>query len=166
MAEYTYKDVIIDPEDPRVEIGKEYYAATSIGGALKSANEGKRTLIARLVAVNRDPTRTIITSKPFSFSYLSGTGGDTDFLIRKKEPEKKYVPFDLSKEEDRDYLRGKWIISTSGEYQISGFRSFDGEDGEEWMVATTTVDITPESLCSLWRFDDGSPCGKLAEDEE
>ena len=78
----------------------------------------------------------------------------------------KYVPFDLSKEEDRDYLRGKWIISTSGEYQISGFRSFDGEDGEEWMVATTTVDITPESLCSLWRFDDGSPCGKLAEDEE
>ena len=25
MAEYTYKDVIIDPEDPRVEIGKEYY---------------------------------------------------------------------------------------------------------------------------------------------
>lgn len=23
MAEYTYKDVIIDPNDPRVEIGKE-----------------------------------------------------------------------------------------------------------------------------------------------
>ena len=25
MAEYTYKDVIIDPDDPRVEIGEKYF---------------------------------------------------------------------------------------------------------------------------------------------
>ena len=25
MARYTYEDVIIDPNDPRVEIGKEYF---------------------------------------------------------------------------------------------------------------------------------------------
>ena len=40
MAEYTYKDVIIDPEDPRVEIGKEYYCSCYPSGGLNLANMG------------------------------------------------------------------------------------------------------------------------------
>lgn len=83
---YTYKDVIIDPKDPRVEIGKEYYAATSISSTLRAANEGKESILVKLDSVNREPTRTLITSKPFTVSYKQGNGGDTDFIIRKKEP--------------------------------------------------------------------------------
>ena len=106
---YTYADVIIDPNDPRVEIGAEYYAANSINGALKAANEGNEGLLAKLDSVYREPTRTLITSESFTISYKHGNGGKTDFLIRKKEPVTKYVPFDLSKEEDRARLRGAWV---------------------------------------------------------
>lgn len=38
MAEYTYKDVIIDPEDPRVEIGMKYYRADFPKRVLNIAN--------------------------------------------------------------------------------------------------------------------------------
>ena len=42
MSEYTYKDVIIDPEDPRVEIGKEYYFGDFPKEALEYANKRKQ----------------------------------------------------------------------------------------------------------------------------
>lgn len=84
MAEYTYDDVIIDPNDPRVEIGETYYAATSISSTLRAANAGNESFLVKLDSVNREPTRTIITSKPFTVSYKQGNGGDTDFIIRKK----------------------------------------------------------------------------------
>lgn len=85
MAKYTYKDVIIDPNDPRVEIGKTYYAATSISSTLRAANAENESFLVKLDSVNREPTRTIITAKPFTVSYKQGNGGDTDFIIRKKE---------------------------------------------------------------------------------
>ena len=89
------------------------------------------------------------------------------FVLEKAEkPEPEYLPFDLSKEEDRDALRGRWIRSTSGEYQISGFHSCDGEDGEEWMVAITTGYLTSDILYVLWRFDDGSRVGKPANGQQ
>ena len=164
MAEYTYADVIIDPDDPRVEIGAEYYAANSINGALKAANEGNEGLLAKLDSVNREPTRTLITSESFTISYKHGNGGKTDFLIRKKEP--KYVPFDLSDPEVRKSLRGRWIKADSGEYQISGFRSIDGVDGEEWEVAVSFGVIPSETLFNRWTFEDGTPCGKLVEKDD
>ena len=86
-----------------------------------------------------------------------------NFFIPDKE-EDDYIPFDLNSEEVRKSLKGRWIESTDGEYQISGFHSFDGEDGTEWMVATADRYISPEVLLSLWKFDDGTPCGKLKED--
>lgn len=166
MAEkYTYADVIIDPNDPRVEIGAEYYAANSINGALKAANEGNEGLLANLDSVNREPTRTLITSKPFTISYKHGNGGEADFLIRKKEPVKNYVPFDLNDPEVRKSLRGRWIKADCGEYQISGFRSIDGEDGEEWEVAVAFGVISSKNLFDRWTFEDGSKCGKLVEEE-
>lgn len=76
-----------------------------------------------------------------------------------------YIPFDLNSEEVRKSLKGRWIESTAGEYQISGFYSFGGEDGTEWMVATADRYISPEVLLLLWKFDDGLPCGKLVEVE-
>ena len=38
MAEYTYKDVIIDPEDPRVEIGEEYWFSDTVYRVLSDSN--------------------------------------------------------------------------------------------------------------------------------
>lgn len=244
MAEkYTYADVIIDPEDPRVEIGKEYYAATSISGALRAANEKNEGLLANLDSVNREPTRTLITSKPFTISYKHGNGGEADFLIRKKEytendiitdvsdprlkdaigktvyvahklygsivdnannndsankgvlvnlgydpshpfevhtelglhwdriilsknqpPRKKYVPFDLTKEEDRTKLRGAWVRHKQNperENLITGL----GDETVDFAVYFGDVAIGTGVLLENFEFVDGSPCGKLVEEE-
>lgn len=161
---YTYADVIIDPNDPRVEIGKEYYAATSISGALRAANEKNEGLLANLDSVNREPTRTLITSKPFTISYKHGNGGEADFLIRKKEPEKKYVPFDLTKEEDRTKLRGAWVRHKQNperENLITGL----GDETVDFAVYFGDVAIGTGVLLENFEFVDGSPCGKLVEEK-
>lgn len=152
MSEYTYKDVIIDPEDPRVEIGKEYYSSNNIIVALFKANEGNETFCYRLISVQEGdygPFR-MDKEEPSCF----------DFLIRKKEPEKRYVPFDLSLPEDREKLRGAWV-------RMKTFL-----EREEPILCITEravyvsferAGISPEVLLSLYEFVDGTPCGKLVE---
>ena len=149
---YTYADVIIDPEDPRVEVGKEYYFASVIASLLVYAN-------GDCMAKDLKSIR-----KGSNYPFADGIGNYM-CIIRKKEPEKKYVPFDLSNPEVRKSLRGKWIKAESGEYQISGFRSIDGEDGEEWEAAVAFGLIPSETLLNRWTFEDGSKCGKLVEEE-
>ena len=163
MAEYTYKDVIIDPEDPRVEIGKEYYAATSISSALRAANVGNESLLVKLDSVNREPTRTLITSKPFTVSYKHGNGGDTDFIIRKKEPEKKYVPLDLNDREDVFNLMGCWLMNkTSGSYHCV----ITIKPAKNLVYIDGFGEMSPEELLEGFMFVfNNSPCGKLVEEE-
>ena len=153
MAEYTYKDVIIDPDDPRVEIGKEYYFGDTPAQVLDSASA--ECGLYRLMDINPR------AGYPFEF--------DTDLscssypcIIRKKEPEKKYVPFDLSNEEDRVKLRGAWVKAKADpdkQQNVCGMCSryvyltcqAEGYDAEEFLEKFT--------------FLDGSPCGKLVEEE-
>ena len=145
MAEYTYKDVIIDPEDPRVEIGKDYFFGDSPAEVLKWANSNHETHRLRMI---------LKENYPFSFEGLR-----FPCIIRKKEPEKKYVPFDLSKEEDRNCLKGKWIKRT--------------DTGDEDLIISFSEDSTfiapdqywdAEKLLALYVFEDGSPCGKEMEE--
>ncbi len=98
MAEYTYKDVIIDPEDPRVEIGKMYYFSSTAANCLEYARGDDYHYIAKL--------REVAKGLHYPFKIGNSLWG---CIIRKKEPEKKWVPFDLSKEEERDFLKGKWV---------------------------------------------------------
>ena len=84
-------------------------------------------------------------------------------LIRKKEPEKKYMPFDLSDPEVRKSLRGKWIKDGAGEEAcITGFKC---DDEEDWIAEIPNGYIAATALASCWMFDDNSPCGKLVEEE-
>ena len=154
MAEYTYKDVIIDPEDPRVEIGKEYYFGSNPSTLLWGMNSSNPWTADTLLKVNKDaPSRDPFYNGLSSFSCI----------IRKKEPVKKYVPFDLSDPDVRKSLRGKWIRTKNNneEKLIWWFwrNPFDGK----WVI---DEDIATEELLSDWVFDsDGSPCGKLVEEE-
>lgn len=159
MADYTYKDIIIDPEDPRIEIGAEYYSGDTPADCIALANSDKFDGSDRLIAVDKNRER------PFA----SGSDNESNVLwdvciIRKKEPKKKYVPFDLSNKEVRDELRGKWIIpkghSDSIEKQITLFGTQMTEYGKIWCVE---MDITPDKLLASWTFIDGTPCGKLVE---
>ena len=75
MDKYTYKDVIIDPNDPRVEIGAEYWFSDCPNGMIKELNRGEELKHGVLLIVNHDE------SYPFE---------DEDYncwtcIIRKKE---------------------------------------------------------------------------------
>lgn len=74
MAEYTYKDVIIDPEDPRVEIGAVYYFALGAQTCIYRANNDSRG--TRLQAIDGSGEY-----RPF----ISDDEKDYPFIIRKKE---------------------------------------------------------------------------------
>lgn len=151
MAEYTYKDVIIDPEDPRVEIGADYYFALGAQACIDYANMDVR--ISTL-----DDIDTSGNYNPFITSEK-----DYPFIIRKKEPEKRYVPFDLSKEEDREFLRYKWIRCKRNDFEscITAFKYHD----TEWKAHVPQQGLrNGEQLLDNYEFMYGSPVGKLVEE--
>ena len=149
MSEYTYADVIIDPDDPMVEIGKEYYSEDTAMDVLYLARND----------IGASTLEVICDSDNYPF-VVKGASEGYACLIRKKEPEKKYVPFDLSKEEDRAKLRGAWVrvkdIPTI-EYQIYGLNA-------KYILLGSNINIETQDLFISYEFIDGSPCGKLVED--
>lgn len=152
MAEYTYKDVIIDPEDPRVEVGKEYFFGDGPSHLLWGVRTGWEA--GTLVKVCKDA--------PSEDPFYNGAAR-FQCIIRKKEPEKKYVPFNLNDKSTRAKLRGAWVKvkdQTSWEEQITAINSsfiFIGGNGEDG--------INPDYLLNHYEFVDGTPCGKLVEEE-
>ena len=158
MTEYTYKDVIIDPEDPRVEIGRRYWFANTPRECLWRANASKNTWSLIGVKHNND--------NPFV-----ADGIDSACIIPAKEPDKRYVPFDLSDPEVRKGLRGKVITAkdtTFSRYIEAVIGCFelrdtkvDGVDCQCWFMNG----ISAEELMNDWKFEDGSPVGKLVEVE-
>lgn len=154
MSEYTYADVIIDPDDPRAEIGKEYYFGNNPTCLLKdisqlSAQEGK--LILKDLAIEAQ-------SSPFMSS------GNKWFvcLIRKKEPEKRYVPFDLSKEKDRAKLRGAWVKAKK---DPDKHQNVCGVCSQYVFLSCQAEGYDAEDFLESFTFIDGSPCGRLVEGE-
>lgn len=154
MAEYTYADVIIDPDDPRVEIGKEYYFGDNPTSLLYGVQHNW-------------PIRKLedVSNQAPSISPFYNGSSFFACLIRKKEPVKKYVPFDLSKEEDRARLRGAWVRHKQNperENLITGL----GDETVDFAVYFGDVAVGTGVLLENFEFVDGSPCGKLVEEKE
>ena len=147
---YTYADVIIDPEDPRVEVGAEYYFEDTAMEVLELAQDN----------VGSSKLEEIYESN-FPFKFKGVTDGYA-CIIRKKEPEKKYVPFDLFNEEDREKLRCAWVrikgIPTI-EYQVVGLNV-------KYVLLGNADNLETDDLLRSYEFVDGTPCGKLVEVEE
>ena len=154
MTEYTYADVIIDPDDPRVEVGKEYYFGTTPKQALEFANANGRGAVLIKVDTSRD-------------GYLFCFENFTEFapcIIRKKEPEKKYVPFDLSDQDQIRELYFCWLIhKDSGNYY--SVTAIYPEEG--YIHIAAYGDVSPLELLDRFKFmHNDSPCGKLVEEED
>lgn len=152
MAEkYTYADVIIDPKDKRVEIGKEYFCDSFPFDVLSEANKDLCSSILKEIIHD--------SYEPFQME----SGICFSCIIRKKEPEKKYVPFDLSKQEDRARLRGAWIKGKDPdmEYLIISVCDRYVVLGGNYPAA-----ISSNQLLEFYEFSDGTPCGKLVEVNE
>ena len=155
MAKYTYKDIIIDPQDERLKgaIGKEVYYNSYIKICINNANRNCK--VGTLIGIDKT------SSMPFKIN-ADGCHIDKDFIVLKKEPKVKYVPFDLSKKEDRDALRGKWITKKRYETEvlIDFFTKHTNYDDEEWEACG----FTGEELLEECTFLDGSPVGKKVEE--
>lgn len=149
--EYTYADVIIDPNDERVKIGEKYYMGGTPNDVLESANEANDFFLNILIDINNKDMF------PFIGNSNNGYYG---CLIKPKEPQVKYVPYDLSKKEVRDKLRGKWIVYKHGgcslEELIHCFVKTDGI----WSCNS----MTAERLLRDYTFPDGTPCGEKVEE--
>lgn len=146
---YNYEDVIIDPDDVRVRIGDEYWFGASPYMVMKMANED--AFSGRLEAIFAP------NAHPFKKE-----GDDVCFMCMIKR-NVGYKPYDLSNENDRRTLMGKWIIDRRerfSEKQIIGFTTIY----KQFKAQTVNINYTAEELFENFTFLDGTPVGKKNED--
>ena len=154
MSEYTFADVIIDPEDPRIEIGAKYYRADYPKKVLFLANNDEY-YIGTLEEIDTESPET-----PFVVR-TGGAHAPWACIIRKKEPDKRYVPFDLSLPEDREKLRKAWVREKDSGRELAVTAIY--LDEKPPFVELNDNGFTVEDLLESYEFLDGTPCGKLVE---
>ena len=189
MNEYTFEDLIINPEIPGLEglIGKEVYFNNIPLRCLEWANTNCNTGV--LKEIRKD------CLCPFRVDNREGDIiGFACIIIKKEEPKPKYVPFE-SQEEFLNYYayhRDK-LVESSLNHQLSSFggvwlkgkkpnvlymviaiwdegvvlgdtkmRATNQWCGE-YVKANTATEW--KELCENYTFLDGSPCGKLRENK-
>ena len=180
MAEYTYKDIIIDPtsEEAKNAVGKICYFSNSPRNILsdiyrKSAVEG------------------ILTNMDDGYFEVDNEGYWDCIILKKEEPKPQYVPFKSKEEfieayhyhdnakysETEDILLnyGMWLWSNEdGSYklvtEIWNAGVVIGDDkmritNEEGYIDVFNDTTSWVKLFSEYRFLDGSHCGKEVKDE-
>ena len=81
----------------------------------------------------------------------------------------KYVPFDLSKEEDRDALRGRWVRDSrwGHEWMVEGFFIDEATGaGYKAKLSRKKAGFNGEQLLERYVFLNGSPVGKPANGQQ
>ena len=167
MAEYTYKDIIIDPtsEEAKNAIGKKCYMYDSPTMLLKMANsnDGARTLES-------------IDESDYPFNDKEFGSEWTCIIVKKEEPKPKYVQFQDGREFFNSYLSVESRLEKE-DYFLSnhGIWLMDCENGDYFLVTEIWGDgvvLGSNQTTTHWDdlledfiFLDGSPCGKEVEDE-
>ena len=179
MAEYTYKDIIIDPdsEEAKNAVGKICYFSNSPRNILsdiyyKSAVEG------------------ILTNMDDGYFEVDNEGYWDCIILKKEEPKPQYVPFKSKEEfieayhyhdnakysETEDILLnyGMWLWSNEdGSYKlVTEIWNAGVVIGDDKMRITNEeghIDVFNDTtswvkLFSEYRFLDGSHCGKEVEE--
>ena len=180
MAEYTYKDIIIDPtsEEAKNAVGKICYFSNSPRNILSD--------IYRNSAVEG-----ILTNMDDGYFEVDNEGYWDCIIIKKEEPKPQYVPFKSKEEfieayhyhdnakysETEDILLnyGMWLWSNEdGSYKlVTEIWNAGVVIGDDKMRITNEeghIDVCNDTtswvkLLSEYRFLDGSPCGKEVKDE-
>ena len=173
MDEYTFENLIINPEIPGLEglIGKEVYFNDIPIYCIRQANDDYKAGI--LIGIHKD------YSTPFSVETPSGCVLNYACIIPKKEePKPKYVPFESIEEfverytevkegtefgtfEDNLLQCGMWIKSKDDDNlsQVTVIREYG------ICIDTMSTFVLWKNLLDDFEFIDGSPCGKESKDE-
>ena len=173
MIEYTRKDIIMDPNDPRLEgaIGKKVYSSSDINLLLNRANNDEYEMTLTQVED--------VDSEPFTVTDMDGDEIDADFIIIKKEPELEYVPFEDEEEfigyyllkatnlfkHKLESLGGIWLKDkvTEAYYMVTEIWDTGIVIGDKKMTTGGIIynDVTEwKELLRDYTFLDATPCGK------
>ena len=168
MIEYTFADIIMDPEDPRLEgaIGKECYLSDFPKIALDVARNN--STVDRLKRIAKEETCPFVDEEEESNWAV--------IIIKKEEPKPEFVPFKNISEflnayrsvaswlgEQDLYLnnRGIWLKDKD----IDGVFYIVTEIWKDGVVLGSDQSTTKwDDLLCGYTFLDGTPCGKLAEE--
>ena len=179
MIEYTRKDIIMDPNDPRLEgaIGKKVYSSSDINLVLNRANNNEYEMTLTQVED--------VDSEPFTVMNTDGTEYDADFIIIKNdEPKSHYEPFASIEEFLTAYFKSvanseciQKTISSTGIWLkhndafllvveiwdrgvVAGNSKMETMKIGDDKYLTTNFIIDWHELYEKYTFLDGSPCGK------
>ena len=180
MAEYTYEDIIMDPNDPRLEnaIGKECYFADYPTKLLESARYNSSLYLDCLTNISKEK------ACPFSDKNRSGWAL---IIIKKEEPKSKpkYVPFENVTEFLDAYRNAPGCLNEEAFYLSKNGIWLKQKEPKAYVMVTEIWDvgvvigdnkfiIDEESICNNttdwgellkdFTFLDNSPCGKVVEE--
>ena len=167
MAEYTYKDIIIDPtsEEAKNAVGEGCYFGSNPKTVLDFANCNEKKFFRVLECIKLEE------DNPFyDYNY-----GFPCIIVKKEEP-KKYVPFETLYEFIESYKKAEERIDYSNiEDYIASCGMWLRFNNDDVMCAVTEIwadgvflghdhmKIKWEELLNFYTFIDDSPCGKLME---
>ena len=169
MAEYTYEDIIMDPEDPRLEgaIGKECYFSDYPKKLLESARYNSALYLDCLTNISKEKACPFVDKNGSSWALI---------IIKKEKP--KYEPFETLDEFIESYKKAEERITYSNtrDYIASCgmWLRFNNDDvlcavTEIWtdgvFLGHDHMKIKWEELFNFYNFLDGTSCGKEVEDE-
>ena len=167
MAEYTHKDIIIDPtsEEAKNAVGEGCYFGSNPKTVLDFANCNEKKFLRVLECIKPEE------DNPFyDYNY-----GFPCIIVKKEEP-KKYVPFETLDEFIESYKKSEERITYSNTRDyIASCGMWLRFNNDDVMCAVTEIwadgvflghdhmKIKWEELFNFYTFMDGSPCGKLME---
>lgn len=190
MNEYTYDDLIVNPNKEGIEslIGKEVYFYDNPSLCLKAANEKSPVMVGILVEISKD------SINPFWVEGKSGIYEYPCIIEKKAEPKPEFTPFTSAEEFIEAYDSANYSVSTGTmENRLLNYGGIwlKGKDSgayymvtELWGCGLVIDDINMKTtkiekdryltvngvthwkdLLGHYTLLDGSPCGKLEETE-
>lgn len=177
MAEYTYtyENIVIDPSKEGIKniIGKEVYFHNNPCLCLDAANENSTVNLGILEEIDKDSINPFVIKKGSAFLVYS-------CIIEKKEkPKPKYVPFETLDEFIESYKKAEERIAYSNtEDYIASCGMWLRFNNDDVLCAVTEIwtdgvfighdhlKIEWKELFNFYTFLDGTPCGKLAEEDK
>lgn len=170
MIEYTFADIIMDPEDPRLEgaIGKECYLSDFPKIVLDVARSN--STVDRLKRIEKEKACPFVNEEEESNWAV--------IIIKKEEPKPEYVPFKNGLEFFNSYLsvesrleKADYFLSNHGiwlkDKDIDGVSYIVTEIWRDGVVLGSDQHTTIwKDLLDGYAFLDNSPCGRFVKESE
>ena len=167
MAEYTYKDIIIDPtsEEAKNAVGEGCYFGSNPKTVLDFANCNEKKFLRVLECIKPEE------DNPFyDYNY-----GFPCIIVKKEEPKPEYIPFQDGREFFNSYLSVESRLEKEDHFLSNhGIWLKRRESDDLFMVVDIWDDgvvIGSNQFTTSWNdlsndytFLDSSPCGRLMEE--